>query len=88
MAYPHPALIEVAAGRPSGPVADSAALVESAFQHRMAGLAFHAAGNGELDIDSEARHALAAAKLAATAHIGKVDSKRVVDVGGAHGQIG
>ncbi len=75
MAYPHPALIEIAAGRTAGAVADadSAALVESALQHRMAGLAFAAAEVGALEIDAEARHRLASVKLAAAAHNTKVE---------------
>ena len=68
MAYPHPALIQIAAGRPGGVVADSNALVESALQHRMAGLAFEAASAGDLQLDASARHTLAAVKLAGAAH--------------------
>lgn len=38
MARPHPALIELAAGRPLPPVRDWSGLVESAHEHRMIGL--------------------------------------------------
>lgn len=73
MAHPHPALIEVAAGRPGGVVDDSRRFVESALQHRMAGLAFEAARQGHIEIDSEARHQLAGVKLAGAAHNSNVE---------------
>ncbi|NND02655.1 MAG: hypothetical protein HKN91_07700 [Acidimicrobiia bacterium] len=74
MAYPHPALIEIAAGRPGGVVADQATFVESALEHRMAGLAFEAAHGGDVEIDSAARRALAGAKLAGAAHNARVEA--------------
>ena len=73
MAHPHPALIEIAAGRPGGEVTDSAALVESALQHRMAGLTFQATADGSLGIDAAARRELAAIKLAGAAHNSRVE---------------
>lgn len=82
MARPHPALIDIAAGRNPVAVVDDEALVESALQHRMAGLAFDSAERGELEIGSEARHQLAGVKLAVAAHNARV-GKAAVEVIGA-----
>ena len=77
MAKPHPALIEIAAGRAPGRVEDDVALIESAFQHRMGGLAFHAADTGTLEVGSAAKRELAGAKLVAAAHNSKVERAAV-----------
>lgn len=48
MARPHPALVELAAGRPLPPVPDTAALLASAREHRMVGLLRSQVMTGEL----------------------------------------
>jgi hypothetical protein len=55
MARPHPALIDIAAGRAVGPVDDEAAFVESALKHRLAGLALWAANNDMLSVGISVR---------------------------------
>ena len=64
MAAPHPALIDIAAGRCAGTVGDEDAFVDSALEHRMAGLALWAADNGMLIAGAAARRRLAALKPA------------------------
>ena len=80
MARPHPALIDIAAGRPARPVDDEAAFVESALEHRLAGLSLWAANNDRLTIGAAARQQLAGIKLAATAHGTKVAAAAVATI--------
>lgn len=80
MARPHPALIDIAAGRDARHVADDESFVESALEHRMAGLALWAFNNDMLVVGAPARQALAAIKLAATAHGVKVASAAATTV--------
>ena len=72
MARPHPALIEIVAGRQAAPPADEMEFVESAGEHRLAGLAFWAAEEGFIELGTAARRDLAGAKLAIVAHNRKV----------------
>jgi len=81
MARPHPALIDIAAGRAARTVDNEVAFVESALEHRMAGLASWAAANGTLTVGPEARQTLAALKLAAAAHNVKVEAATVKTIG-------
>lgn len=80
MTKPHPALIEIAAGRPAGSVPDDEAFVDSALLHRMAGLAYEATEEGRLDVGPAARRELAAAKLVAAAHNVEVERAAVAVV--------
>ena len=80
MARPHPALIDVAAGRTARPVDDDHTFVESALEHRMAGLALWAANNDLLVVGAPARQRLAAFKWAAAAHGRKVASSAATTV--------
>jgi hypothetical protein len=48
MARPHPALVELAAGRPLPGISDFEELLRSAFEHRMHGLLWTRVQNGEL----------------------------------------
>ncbi len=80
MARPHPALIDIAAGRPAGVVADDDAFVDSALEHRMAGLALWAAGHDMLALGAGARQRLAALKLEAAAHAAKVEQAAATTV--------
>lgn len=59
MARPHPALLEVAAGRPVPSVDDLGGLVRSALEHRMAGLVFSYVEAGRLPASGHWLHALA-----------------------------
>jgi len=72
MARPHPALIEIVAGRKAPPPADEMEFVNSAGEHRLAGLAFWAAEAGFIELGTAARRKLAGAKLATVAHNRKV----------------
>src|SRR5439155_7708033 len=63
MARPHPALIDVAAGRPMTMKPESTSLVTSAREHRMGGLLWSLASSGELELDSEAARVLVDADL-------------------------
>lgn len=74
MARPHPALIDIAAGRAAGSVGDDDAFVESALEHRMAGLALWASGEGLVAVGAGARQQLAALKLEAAAHAAQVEA--------------
>lgn len=87
MARPHPALIDIAAGRRAGDVDDDDAFVESALEHRMAGLALWAVNNDMLSVGAAARQRLAGIKLAATAHGTRVTAAAVATVAAlrAHG---
>src|SRR5207248_898535 len=58
MARPHPALIDLAAGRPMAMKSDSMSLVASAREHRMGGLLWSRASSGELELDPEAARIL------------------------------
>ena len=66
MARPHPSLVDIAAGRPVRPVLNGAEFVESAMEHRMAGLALWSANRGEFDLDAASKQQLAGLKLRAT----------------------
>ena len=55
---PHPALVDLAAGRLLGPTGDPAVLVRSAREHRMGGLLWTRVGQGELELDAPARRTL------------------------------
>jgi len=68
MAYPHPALIELAAGRPLPVVEDLDRLLESAMEHRMTGLLWARAEAGELKGDEQWERALAMLTLRNEAH--------------------
>lgn len=72
MARPHPALIDIAAGREANPPIDETEFVRSAGEHRLAGLAFWAAEAGFIELGTAARRDLAGAKLATAAHNRKV----------------
>ncbi len=63
MARPHPSLYDIAAGRPVRPVLDSASFVDSAVEHRMAGLALWAATQTDFGLDATGKQVLAAHKL-------------------------
>ncbi len=63
MARPHPSLYDIAAGRTVRPVAESEAFVESAVEHRMAGLALWATTKADFGLDAAAKQVLAAHKL-------------------------
>jgi len=51
VARPHPALIDIAAGRPLTAVADPSELMRSAFEHKMGGLLWSRVAAGELVLD-------------------------------------
>jgi hypothetical protein len=53
LARPHPALIEIAAGRPVTEVADAPELVRSAFEHKMGGLLSTRVAAGELVLEDQ-----------------------------------
>lgn len=72
MAPPHQSLIDIGAGRVIRPVADSADFVESAVDHRMAGLAFWASCQQDFGLEASAKQALAAHKLQATAQTNRL----------------
>jgi hypothetical protein len=80
MARPHPALIDIAAGRNAREVEDDDTFVESALEHRLAGLALWAANNAMLSVGAPARKRLAAIKLAATAHSTNVAAAAVATI--------
>jgi len=84
MARPHRALIDIAAGRAAGPVDDEAAFVESALEHRLAGLALWAATNDMLTVGAATRQQLAGIKLAAAAHGAKVAAAAVATITALH----
>ncbi len=64
MARPHPALIEIAAGRPPPPrVHDSERLLASAIEHRMHGLLWSAVMRDEIDLPLDIERSLAALDL-------------------------
>ncbi|MCP3975324.1 MAG: hypothetical protein GY720_12640, partial [bacterium] len=58
MARPHPSLYDIAAGRAVRPVAESEAFVESAVEHRMAGLALWAAAQSDFGLDAVGKQVL------------------------------
>lgn len=68
MARPHPALLALAGDRPPGPVDDPWALIESARDHRMAGLLWVAFSGGTIELPSAAAHELARIHLWTRAH--------------------
>lgn len=63
MAVPHPALIDLAAGRSVPPVEDVARLVASAVEHKMQGLLWLEAETGRLVLPRAAELALASGQL-------------------------
>jgi hypothetical protein len=50
MAKPHPALIDIAAGRPVGFITDPTTLLPSAAEHRMSGLLWSRVRSGEIEL--------------------------------------
>ncbi len=68
MARPHPALIELAAGRPIPGFDDPARLLTSAMEHRMTGLLSARAEAGEVDLPDETQRKLAFHNLQIRAH--------------------
>jgi len=84
MAVPHPALIEIAAGRRAPPPEDPGAFVASASEHRLAGLAFWATENDLIELPGGRRRELAAAKLATAAHnrrVGAAAASVIAEIG-------
>lgn len=65
---PHPALIEIVAGRPVGGVGNEQAMIDSAIEHRLGGFCFWAESQGLVDISAGGRRQLARIKLATAAH--------------------
>jgi len=63
MARPHPALIELAAGRVLPPVDDVPGFLKSAMEHRMMGLVWNRARSGEFVLDPDLHRSLAAQSL-------------------------
>jgi hypothetical protein len=61
---PHPVLLQLAAGREPGRVADEAALVESASEHRMGSTVLAAHQGGDLALSAEGATKLAVEELA------------------------
>jgi hypothetical protein len=68
MARPHPALIEIAASRPTPHVHDVSELIHSALEHRMAGLVLSRVLNGEFKLSGPWLHMLAQHDLCTRAH--------------------
>jgi hypothetical protein len=68
MARPHPVLIDIAAGRPTRPVDDHAALLDSAREHRMDGLVWAAVQDGALELPERLERALALQQLRIRRH--------------------
>ena len=68
MARPHPALLDIGAGRPVGVVADTDALVTSASEHGMSGLLWSRMRVGEVAVDGERALQLAAGDVARREH--------------------
>jgi hypothetical protein len=68
MNRPHPALVDVAAGRRPAAVTDPAELLRSAFEHRMGGLLLTEVLTGRCQLPPEATGVLARADLAERAH--------------------
>ena len=69
MASPHPALIELAAGRPLPfRVGDPEHLLATALEHRMQGLLWSAVTRGEIDLPLETQRRLAVLNLRTQAH--------------------
>lgn len=69
MAYPHSALIEIAAMRPPPPsVDDPEHLLATALDHRMQGLLWSAVMRGEIELPLETEHQLAVLDLRTQAH--------------------
>jgi hypothetical protein len=68
MGRPHPALIDVAAGRRPAAATDPAALLRSAFEHRMGGLLLTEVLTGRFRLEPEATGVLTQADLAVRAH--------------------
>jgi hypothetical protein len=65
---PHPALFDLAAQRPLGHVRDPSHLVDSAFEHRCAGLLWTRVQSGELLLPAELVHRLAREDLLVQSH--------------------
>jgi hypothetical protein len=68
MARPHPLLIDIAAGRPTRPVDDHAALLDSAREHRMDGLVWAAVQGGALELPKQLERGLALQQLRVRRH--------------------
>lgn len=68
MARPHPALLDIAAGRPPAPADDAAALVTSALDHRMGGLLWSHVADGALVLPPRQARRLAKVDLWTQAH--------------------
>jgi len=68
MARPHPALIQLAAGRPVSTLSDPDQLLRSAAEHRMTGLLWSSARLGEVELPREHHRELARFNLRVRAH--------------------
>lgn len=68
MAAPHPALIDVAAGRPAGAIDNPGTLIRSAVEHRMHGLLLTEIEQGRLEVPHEIQVKLATLCLRTRAH--------------------
>ena len=88
MARPHPALIELAAGRPMPQtVSDPHHLVDTAIEHRMHGLLWSAVMRGDIDLPLDLERSLAALDLKTQAHHRRLWAalEQVTDVLGERG---
>jgi len=68
MSRPHPALIDVAAGRMPGRIENVNGFVRSAIEHRMAGLVLSSAKAGHIELGAPALRAISATDLVIRAH--------------------